>query len=139
MLLGLLEGFGAVLAVAIMLSVAALAAPVSHPSPQLFGDLSQIGTGIFVAFSVAIAGTGIRVGEDLAEHLNWLGNSCGVGIAGLIAIGTSVALAAYRGAHHVGSLDVIGLCWIVAALLMMGLLVAILPYAAFVWSRPPTD
>jgi hypothetical protein len=135
----MLEGFGAVLAVATMLSIAALTAPVAHPSAQLFNDLTQVGTGLFVAFSIAIAGVGIRVGEDVAEHLNWLGNGCGVGIAGLIAIGAGVALAAYRGAHHVGSLDVIGLCWIVAALLMMGVLVAVLPYAAFVWSRPPTD
>lgn len=89
-----------------------------------------------MAFSVATAGAGLRAGEKLEDHLNWLGVTCGIGISALLGIGLSIALAAYREAGHASALDIFGLCWILSSTFMLGFFVALLPYAVFVWKRP---
>lgn len=66
---------------------------------------------------------------------NWLGVTCGLGVSGFLAIGSSIALAAYRDAGHVGWLDILGLCWVVTGLGLLGLFVAVLPWATYNWSK----
>jgi hypothetical protein len=133
---GFLGGLGGIAVLAALIWLLCLLADVSHPSEALFRDLRDVGIGVFLAFVVATAGARLRDGELLSRHLNWLGYSCGFATAGFLSIAASVGLAAYREAGHAGALDLIGLSWIGAALLMLGLCVAALPYAVFNWDRP---
>lgn len=133
---GVAYGIAPVVVMASILSVLAFVESVGEPSAALFRDLTQVGIGLFLAFSVAIAGAGIRAGEAVADHVNWLGTGCGLGFCGLTAIGVSVALAAHREAGHANALDVVGLAWVAASLLLIGMAVAVLPYAAYSWQRP---
>jgi hypothetical protein len=131
---GFLEGVGLVAALVVLTSATALVGDLAHPSAALFRDLMQVGIGILIAFAVATAGVRVRDRRKLSQHLNWIGYSCGLGVTGLIAIVASVGLAAYREAGHAGALDIVGLCWIAMSLLLMGALVAALPYAVYSWS-----
>jgi hypothetical protein len=133
---GLVYGIGAISLISAIFSAAALLEPISAPSQEVFRSLTEVGIGMFLAFSIATAGAGIRTGESIDDHLNWLGTGCGIGVCGLVSIGTSVALAAHREAGHASSIDIIGVCWIGASVLAMGTLVALLPYAVYSWSRP---
>jgi membrane protease YdiL (CAAX protease family) len=121
------EAVGILVLVAITLTVAALALSISHPSPQLLRDLTQVGAALFVAYAIAIAAIRPEPGEDEKDHRNFLWGFIGIGMCGLSALGVGLALTAYREAGHAGTLDVVGLCWMVAAFLVLGLLVALYP------------
>jgi hypothetical protein len=130
---GFITGFGVVAFVGALLSFIAVRYSIPDPSAALFRDLAQIGVGLLVAFSIAVAGAGFRADDDPNARLNWLSVGSGFGLTGLLGVGISVALAAYREADHRGALDQIGLGFVSAALMMLGLIVALLPYAAFYW------
>lgn len=125
--LGCTQGFFAVASSVALLTAGVLATNLPNPSEQTFRDLAQLDGVLFVAFAVAIAAVGPRSGQRIDDHLNWLGFGSGVAICGLIAAGSALALAAYREAGHGGSLATIGFCWSAVAILMLGLLVALLP------------
>jgi hypothetical protein len=131
----LIEGFGAVLLIALLLWSVAEWFSVASPSAQIFRDLAQIGAALFVAFAIATAGASAFSGGNIKDHINWVGVTCGLGVAGFLAICSSVALAAYRDAGHAGWLDILGLSWVVSGLGFLGLFVALLPYATFHWAR----
>ena len=57
----------------------------------------------------------------------------------MVSIGLSVALGADRGAGHASAWDTVGLCWIVATTVLMGFLIAFLPYATFSWQGQADD
>jgi len=135
LLFGFIEGLGAIAVITFIFWGLAESSGVSDPSANTFRDLSQVGAAMFVAFAVATAGASAFTGGDLKNHLNWLGATCGLGLSGFLAIGSSVALAAFREAGHAGWLDILGLCWVGSAVAFLGGTVAILPYAAFNWSR----
>jgi hypothetical protein len=129
-----------VAALVVLTSATALVGDLAHPSAALFRDLMQVGIGVLIAFAVATAGVRVRDSKKLSQHLNWIGYSSGLGVMGLVAIAASVALAAYREAGHASALDIIGVCWIVTSLLLMGVVVAALPYAVYSWSdNGPAD
>jgi len=113
-------------------------ASIADPSAEVFRDLAQIGAAVFIAFAITTAGAAGITGDDLKLHLNWLGISCGLGLVGFLGILASAALAAFRDAGHAGVLDLLGFYWILSGLLLLGCLVAMLPYAAFRWSRLPS-
>ncbi|HEV7771468.1 MAG TPA: hypothetical protein VGO66_12535 [Solirubrobacterales bacterium] len=121
------------------LLVATAGLSAGDPSPQLLRDLAQLGAALFIAYSVATAGASFSEGRIPEEHLNWLGSICGVGASGLVGIGAGIALAAHREAGNASALDVIGLCWVIASIALMGLFVAALPYAVYSWRRSAQD
>lgn len=131
---GVLDGLGTVVVMTVALLVVANSLSLPDPSHELFRDLAQFGAALFIAYSVATAGAGFST-DKIDEHLNWLGSICAVGACGLLGIGASIALAAYREAGHASTLDIVGLCWVVASLTLMGALVAVLPYAVYSWNR----
>lgn len=134
--MGILESLGVVAVLAAALAAFGWSVGAAHPSAEVFRDLQDVSVGIVLAFVIATAGVRIRVGDELRAHVNWLGITSGLGLAGFVAIGLTVALASYREAGNTGLVDVIGLCWIASALLVIGCLVAILPYALYQWNRP---
>jgi hypothetical protein len=121
--------------VAMVLWGAAESNSLGHPSDQTFRDLAQVGAALLIAFAVATATASAFTGGDLKDHINWLGGVCGIGISGFLGVAASVGLAAYREAGHAGWLDILGLCWIALSILLLGMLVALLPYASYWWSR----
>jgi hypothetical protein len=133
---GLIEGMAAPAAVALILWGLAEWLQLADPSPQLFRDLAQIGSALFIAYAVATAGAASFTGKDLKLHLSWLGFTCGGGITGLLALASSVGLAAYREAGHGSWQDILGLCWVVTGIGLLGLAVALLPWTTYHWSRP---
>ena len=133
---GIRQGMTGVAGASACFAIAALAADLTDPSAQVFRDLAQVEVGLFIAFSVAIAGVGLRGGKSLEDHLSWLGFGCGIGLSALIGIALSIALASYREAGHASALDILGLCWVTTSTLMLGITVALLPYATFNWKQP---
>ena len=134
---GFLQGSG--LAVLLGANCAGLAVylPVPEPPATVFHDLLQVGIGLLVAFSVATAAAGIAEGESIEDHLAWLSACAGIGAAGLGAISLCVALAAFLESGHSGALAQVGLGFVVAALFLLGLVVALLPWLSFHWHRDP--
>jgi hypothetical protein len=132
--LGFLGGIVSVGGLAVAFLLMAVSISPANPTQQLFHDLTEVGAAFFIAYSIAIAGAGSRARDPL-EHLNWLGVSCGLGISGLLAIAMTVALAAYREAGHADALSTVGLCWTLASLTLMGILIALLPLAVYQWQR----
>jgi hypothetical protein len=108
---------------------------VSDPSAEVFRDLAQIGAAVFIAFAISTATAATITGADLKLHLRWLGNTCGLGLTGFFGTLASVGLAAYRDAGHSGWLDLLGLFWVIAGIVLLGCLVATLPYATFRWFK----
>lgn len=132
---GLLVGFGTILGLAIALfGLAGTALSRSDPSAELFRLLAEIGVGLLIAYSVAIAGVERQLRHD-EEHELWVGFTAGVGCAALVALALSVGLAEYRDAGHSGILDVAGFCWTAVSFGMLGLVIAALPLAAYSWRQ----
>lgn len=131
----MIEAVGTVAVLAALLWLAAAAMSIADPSGQLLRDLAELGGALFIAFSIAFAGAATLEKSSADWQLDWVGTACGFGISGLIAIGAALGIAAYREAGHSGALDIIGLCWIVSAIGLMGFLVAILPFAAYSWQK----
>jgi hypothetical protein len=128
--LGFLEGLGSIAVTSLGLAALASAFSVPHPSASLFESVAQIGAALFVAFAVTL--TAVRRGKSgRAEHLDWLGFGCGIGFAGLIGIGLSVALQAFREADHTGWIDLAGLAWALVALGMLGFVISVSPLMIF--------
>lgn len=135
-LFGLLEGIAAPAAVALILWGVAELVGLAAPSSRLLGELAQIGAALFIAYAVATAGAAAFTGKDLKRHLSWLGFTSGGGLSGLLSIALGVGLAAYREAGHNGWVLLLGLSWIVTSLSLLGLVVALLPWFTYLWSRP---
>ena len=138
-LYGLTEALLSTAVMALLFWAAAESTSIPHPSAELFRDLMQLGAAVFIAFAVATAGAAAFNGGDLKLHVNWLGGACGLGLSGFLGLVASIGLAAYREAGHSGWLDIFGLCWIATSTLLLGCLIAVLPYTAFRWSRSRTN
>lgn len=139
------KGFaGSVLVVAIVAGAIALAAtrlsapPV--PSPALFEALGQTGVGLLIAYSVAFA-AGERVLSERAtrkSHEDWLGVIVGLAVCVLIGIGLGFGLAEHRRQQGpADTIDWLGLCWTLASIGLMGVLVALQPLMSYEWRKLP--
>ncbi len=136
--LGFLDGLGTVLGIFVSALLISVTLPSGRPPQALFEDLAQVGATLFVAYSVSTAGVAYRK-DALEQHVNWLGSICSVGALGMTAIALSIALGADRSAGHASAWDTVGLCWIVATIVLMGFFIAFLPYATFSWRRQAED
>lgn len=105
------------------------------PSAELFGQLAQIGATLLVAYSVAIvaAEQQLRTKGSRDVHEDWLGFSVGAGVCGLLGIILAIGLSAHRDAGYANLLDDIGLWWCVSSIAVLGLMIAILPLASYLW------
>ena len=132
---GLLFGLGVIFGMAVAL-YALLNGPLSgaHPSSDFFQTLAEVGVGLLIGYSVAVAGVERQLRHD-NEHEFWVGFTSGIGFAGLCALALSLGLAEYRDAGHSGILDVAGFCWTVVSFGMLGMVIAALPLAAYTWRR----
>jgi hypothetical protein len=110
---------------------------LADPSAELFWNLAAIGAALFVAYSVALVAVGPQIGDP--KHQNWLGSSCALGVLGVSAIGTSLALASFREADNSGLIDIVGLCWIVTNLVLLAVFIALLPAIAASWRSQIDD
>lgn len=105
------------------------------PSAEFLWVLAQLGVGVLIAYSVALA----AAEKDLSRrgtrerHEEWLGFVVGCGICGLAGIGTAVGTAAHLEAGHGGFADEVGLWWAVGSIGMLGIIVAILPIMSYGW------
>jgi|GEM_PF-6243022 len=131
-----LEAIGIFLLFAIVLLISALALSIEHPSPQLFRDLTQVGAALFVAYAISIAAIRPMPEEKEDEHLSFLWALICIGFCGLVALGLGIALAAYREAGHESILDIAGLCWMIAALFLLGCCVAVYPIVVALGHNP---
>lgn len=134
---GFLQGLGAAVLLGGICAGLAVYWSLPDPPAAVFHDLLQVGVGLLVAFSLTTAAVRIVDGESLHDHLAWLSFCAGTGVAGLGAIALCVALAAFLESGHSGALAQIGLGFVVAALFLLGLVVALLPWLSFHWRNAP--
>jgi hypothetical protein len=135
LLKGVLYGLGAIFGAAVALyGLLSGSISVAHPSADLFQMLAEIGVGLLIAYSVAVAGVERQLRHD-EEHEFWVGFTSGVGFAALVALALSIGLTAYRDAGHSSVLDIAGLCWTIVSFGLLGILIAALPLAAYSWRR----
>jgi hypothetical protein len=132
---GLMEGIAYPAVVTLVLWGLVMWADFADPSSTLLYALAQIGAALFIAYAIATAGAAAYTGKNLRRHLSWLGFTCGGGITGVLGIAFSLGLAASRDAGHAGWLDLLGLSWIITSFSLLGLLVAMLPWLTYHWSR----
>lgn len=133
---GIAEAVGTVVGLTALLT-ASNSLALGPPSADLLGALAQVGVGLLVAYSVAIAGVERDLGMRglRGRHENWLGVTAGSGICGLIGVGLALALAAHREAGHANIIDEAGLWWIISSIAILGMMVAALPIASYEWRR----
>ena len=79
--------------------------------------------------------------EDLAtaavrreNRESWVGIVTGIGCCGLLAIATALALAGGLGEHYAAA-EKLAVAWTFVSLGMLGLIVALLPYAMYEWTH----
>lgn len=99
------------------------------PSSELFRQIAQVGTGLFIAYSVAITAIVKAFVAEVDEPVpdGWLGYLVGVGSCGLVGMGIALALSEHRDAGHDNLLDAIGFGWVLTSTALLGLAVAGLP------------
>lgn len=108
---------------------------IPTPPAWLFDSIAQIGVGLLIAFTIAVAAVRSRRGDRPEDHLAWLCVGAGVSLGTLIAIALSLGLAAYVEAGHGGFIARLGIGFVAAAVFVSGLMVALLPYFAFSWQQ----
>jgi hypothetical protein len=134
------KGFAS--AVGIILFLAAVltscgAVVLSTPSAELLWALAQLGVGLLIAYSIALA----AVEKDLSrkgtrnQHENWVGFVGGCGVCGLVGIGLALITASDLEAGHTNLADQAGLWWSASSIGMLGIMVAILPILSYEWRK----
>lgn len=107
------------------------------PSAELMWTLAQVGVGILIAYSLALASAERNLSRrgTRGQHENWLGFVVGCGMCGLAGIGVALATASHRQAGHAGLVDEIGLWWSISSIGMLGVMVAALPIISYEWRK----
>jgi hypothetical protein len=135
--LGIADTLSTILGIAAMFLLTAVTFSLSDLSSTLFWHLAEIGAGLFVAYSVALVGVGPRIGEP--ERRKWLASSCSLGVLSLGAIALSLVLASLHDGNDSDAVEIAGLSWIAANLLLLGSFIALLPAIAASWRDPAID
>ncbi len=125
------KGIGEILGVvALMVAVYTFAfRGLGYPAPDLMYTIAQVGVTILFGFIVEAVWLVSVVDHD-DDHENWLGTTCGFGIAGLVGVAFALAVGGHRAAGHGNLLDDLGLWWSVTSLSMLGGLVIVRPLLA---------
>jgi hypothetical protein len=129
---GIVEAFGFVLVVSLASSLLlhrAFAEPTSH----LCEALAQIGATLLVAYAVEtswVLQSSRRRGSD---RENWVGVMAGLGGFALLGIGFALALSSYRDPFSL--LQELGFAWAIVSIGMLGIWVAIQPWAMYEWTH----
>ena len=118
---------GSVALVAACLSLAF--ASLGDPGKDLMYGLAGFGASVFLAYILEAVWLVDRI-PGHRRSANWIGFVAGLGFAGLSAVFVSLAVAAHLEAGHSNALDTIGLAWSVAAVVLLGAIVAYQPLLA---------
>lgn len=110
--------------VAATIGGAFFAGAIPAASPDLLQTLAIVGAILVPAYVVEVTWLMPQMGAG-EEYEEWLGFVVGAGIAGLVAIAVALLTAQHRAAGHAGTLDDLGLAWVVVAeVVLAGTLVA---------------
>jgi len=104
--------------------------PFDSPDADLMYSIAQVGIAIVFAYVVEAVWMVERVNRDDHDHRDWLGTTCGFGVAGLSGVGAALFVGGHRAAGHANFLDAVGLWWSVAALVLLGAIVIVQPLLA---------
>ncbi len=99
----------------------------AYPKPDLMYAIAQVGIGVVIAFVLEAVWLTERVNRADDDHRDWLGKTCGFGIAGLAGVAVALMVGGHRAAGHANFLDSAGLWWSVVSLVLLGALVVIQP------------
>jgi hypothetical protein len=104
------------------------------PTPGVLSSLAEIGATLLIAYVIEISWL-VRASRTrrLEERESRLGALTGVGYAGLLGIGASLALSERATAHHWTWLDGLGFGFAVGSLAMLGLMVVMQPMLTHEW------
>ncbi|MFT3862719.1 MAG: hypothetical protein QM729_00475 [Solirubrobacterales bacterium] len=105
----------------------------TSPSPELAGDLAQIGATLLVAYGVEVSWLVKASRARGADRENWIGFVAALAFCGLLGIGVALGLS---GLH--GSMTWFERClfaWSVSTLGLLGAFVALSPAISYDWSH----
>jgi hypothetical protein len=100
------------------IGAAFFAGAVPAASPQLLESLATIGAILIPAYAIEAAWLMPQLGRG-EEYEEWLGFVVGTGIAGIAAIAAGVLEAQHRAAGHSGTVDDVGLAFVVVSLAIL--------------------
>jgi uncharacterized membrane protein len=116
------------------ISLLAVAPAIFWPWQDLASNLmyaiAQVGVAIVFAFVVEAVWLVERADRKAEDHRDFLGVTCGFGVAGLIGVALALAVGAHRDAGYSSFLDAYGLWWSVFSLVILGSLVVVQPLLA---------
>lgn len=105
------------------------------PSAELLRYLAAIGATLLIAHAVeASAAVRASRGRGAAEE-TWVGYFVGAAGGGLLGIALALGLAERAEVGHWTWLDELAFAISIGSILMLGLLIAGLPYLAYEWTR----
>lgn len=130
---GFALGFVSVLVISVICLASGRYFGVREAPETLLRDLAQIGVGLLIAYSVAIAAVERDVSAIEGDHRLWVGFVTSIGCCGLVGVGIAVAVASLGSGGWL--VDEVIWWWSVGAIGMLGLLVAFLPFLSYEWRR----
>ncbi len=129
---GLFEAFGLVSLCSLAFVFAALRY-ADHLPHDLLTTFAQVGSALFIAYAVEVS-SWMRISwRRGGDEENWLGTCIGLAICGLLGIGLLLVLSGGGGERS--AIEELAFCWAVVSLGLMGLMVAVLPWAIYEWAH----
>jgi hypothetical protein len=127
---GLIEALATIV---VLTSAGAYAAQsFAYPSPEFCYSLAGIGVAILLGYVVESVWMVSRA-KRKRWHENWLGNVCGIGLAGFFGVAAALLAAAHREGGHGNLLDDLCIWWSVSSLGLLGMLVVLHPFIVDRW------
>jgi hypothetical protein len=108
---------------------------VREAPPEFLHDLTQIGVGLLIAYSVAIATAEKRVSKIKGDHEFWVGFVTAVGCCGFLGVSIAAVDAALVENGIGWFADEVIWWWSIASIGLLGWLVAVLPLLTYEWRR----
>jgi MFS family permease len=117
-------------AVSLVAICGALGFRSAYPDSGLMYTIAQIGTAIVFAYIIVAVWMVERVNRSEEDNRDWLGMMTGLAIAGLVGVGSALAVGSHRAAGHANFLDLLGLWWAVMSLVSLAAVIVIQPLLA---------
>lgn len=105
----------------------------AYPDSGLMYAIAQVGIAVVFAYIIEAVWMVERVNRSDGDHLDWLGMTTGLAIAGLVGVAVALAVGGHRAAGHADFLDLFGLWWAVLSLVLLGAVVIIQPLLADIY------